>query len=395
MPDYQYYRNVFAAEKLPLAYVDLDLLDRNAAEIAARAAGKQIRLASKSVRCRAILQRILDSDAVYRGLMSFTADEALHLLDHGFDDVLVAYPTVYPPHIKALAERAAAGARVYLMVDRKEHLDIISAAIRELEVTLPVCIDLDMSVDLPGLHFGVWRSSIRSLHDLRQFVQYANGCPQVEIRGVMGYEAQIAGLGDAVDGKPLMNRVVKRLKAYAIPKIARFRGEAIAFLQSQGIELDLINGGGTGSIDSTTAETWITEVTVGSGFYNSHLFDYYSQFRYAPAAGFAIPITRIPKPGTYTCLGGGYIASGAVDRTKAPKPYLPDGAALVENEGAGEVQTPINYDGPETLHIGDPILLRHSKAGELCERFNELHLIQSGRIVDRVPTYRGEGKCFL
>jgi len=113
MPDYQNYREIFQDQELPLAYVDLDLLDQNAAEIAAGAADKTIRVASKSVRCRSILRRILDSDSIYRGIMSFTADEALHLLDHGFDDILIAYPTVHRPHIKALAERVGGGALFY------------------------------------------------------------------------------------------------------------------------------------------------------------------------------------------------------------------------------------------------------------------------------------------
>jgi D-serine deaminase-like pyridoxal phosphate-dependent protein len=185
------------------------------------------------------------------------------------------------------------------------------------------------------------------------------------------------------------------LKAYSIPKIAKFRAEAVDHLRAEGVELDLVNGGGTGSMDSTTAEAAVTEITVGSGFFNSHLFDNYSQFKLRPAAGFALPITRLPRPNTYTCLGGGYIASGGIDATKAPKPYLPPGASLIDLEGAGEVQTPVEYNGDEQLSIGDPIFMRHSKAGELCERFNELYFVGDGRILDKVPTYRGEGKCFL
>jgi D-serine deaminase-like pyridoxal phosphate-dependent protein len=395
MPDYQDYRSIFQRQKLPLAYVDLDLLDQNAADIAKRAGGKKIRIASKSIRCRAVIERILASDSVYQGIMSFTADEALHLLEQGIDDILIAYPVVHIPHIQALGKKVQKGARVYLMVDRNEHIDIIGEALRESGFKMPICIDIDMSVDLPGIHFGVWRSSIRSMSNLKAVVEYAKQSDAVEIRGLMGYEAQIAGMGDQVDGKFLMNKIIKGLKAYSIPKIAKFRAEAVDHLRAEGVELDLVNGGGTGSMDSTTAEAAVTEITVGSGFFNSHLFDNYSQFKLRPAAGFALPITRLPRPNTYTCLGGGYIASGGIDATKAPKPYLPPGASLIDQEGAGEVQTPVEYNGDEQLSIGDPIFMRHSKAGELCERFNELYFIGAGRILDKVPTYRGEGKCFL
>jgi D-serine deaminase-like pyridoxal phosphate-dependent protein len=159
--------------------------------------------------------------------------------------------------------------------------------------------------------------------------------------------------------------------------------------------LDLVNAGGTGSIESSMKETWVTEITVGSGFYSPALFDYYEHFKHQPAVGFAVQIVRQPKENYFTCLGGGYIASGTVGIDKQPKPYLPDGIKLTDNEGTGEVQTPFKYKGSEKINIGDAILFRHSKAGELCERFNELHLISNGKITNIIPTYRGQGKCFL
>jgi D-serine deaminase-like pyridoxal phosphate-dependent protein len=65
-------------------------------------------------------------------------------------------------------------------------------------------------------------------------------------------------------------------------------------------------------------------------------------------------------------------------------------------EGAGEVQTPLVLaKNSPRIELGDPIFFQHAKAGELCERFNELILIQGNKIVDRVKTYRGEGFAFL
>ena len=68
---------------------------------------------------------------------------------------------------------------------------------------------------------------------------------------------------------------------------------------------------------------------------------------------------------------------------------------MIDNEGAGEVQTPLRHPASVALKIGEPMLFRHAKAGELCERFNELLLITGGRVVDQVTTYRGDGKCFF
>jgi D-serine deaminase-like pyridoxal phosphate-dependent protein len=95
-----------------------------------------------------------------------------------------------------------------------------------------------------------------------------------------------------------------------------------------------------------------------------------------------------------TAAGGGYLASGPADTARLPQPYLPAGLRLDRNEGAGEVQTPLIGSGADGLPIGGRAWMRHAKAGELCERFTELHLVEGDRVTATVPTYRGEGKAF-
>jgi D-serine deaminase-like pyridoxal phosphate-dependent protein len=106
-------------------------------------------------------------------------------------------------------------------------------------------------------------------------------------------------------------------------------------------------------------------------------------------------VVRKPAPGVATALGGGYLASGIGDKSRLPKPHLPDGLRFDAMEGAGEVQTPLLGEAARKLRPGDRVYLRHAKAGELCERFNSLYLISGEEIVDQVPTYRGEGCASL
>jgi D-serine deaminase-like pyridoxal phosphate-dependent protein len=96
-----------------------------------------------------------------------------------------------------------------------------------------------------------------------------------------------------------------------------------------------------------------------------------------------------------TSLNSGYLASGSGDRSRLPAPWLPAGLRLDPEEGAGEVQTPLLGEPAAELAIGDRVYFRHAKAGELCEHFGALHLVEGGEIVDEVPTYRGEGRAFL
>ena len=159
--------------------------------------------------------------------------------------------------------------------------------------------------------------------------------------------------------------------------------------------LEFVNGGGTGSIETTAAEEAVTEIAAGSGLFGPHLFDHYTRFRPQPAVHFVLSVVRRPSPRHATVLGGGWIASGATGLDRLPTPVWPQGLALVPAEGAGEVQTPLTGDAAAQLRVGDRVWFRHTKAGELCEHVDALHLIADGQVVGTAPTYRGEGKVFL
>lgn len=394
-PSYEYYKNILNGLDLPLAFVDLNILDQNIKDILSRTKGKKIRIASKSIRCQYILKHILNSSPVYQGLMTFTGREALTLIAEGFDDILMGYPVMNAKDIEGFCLATKAGKSAVLMVDDLEHFQAIQKQAEKHQVVQPVCIDVDMSSDYPGIHFGVHRSPINSVEKFKNLVDKAITFPNVKIVGLMGYEAQIAGVGDTSPYNGLKNHAIKVLKKLSIKELAKRRTECVQYLKDKGLEVTLVNGGGTGSIESTQQEVFVTEITVGSGFYSPALFDYYEGFKHLPAAGYAIQIIRSPQKGMFTALGGGYVASGSISLDKQPKPYLPEGIQLTENEGTGEVQTPFTYTGKDILKIGDPVLFRHSKAGELCERFSHLHLIQDGKIIEKKPTYRGEGWTFL
>src|SRR5579863_6426406 len=332
--DYEYYRNIFRGQTMPFAYLDLDLLDENIRAIKSRTGGKQVRLASKSLRSVAVIRRILDADACFQGLMCFTAQEAAYMAGQGFDDLLIGYPCWHEEDIAAVARATTEGAHITLMIDSIAHVEQAEKVAQKHSVRLPLCLDIDMSSNFPGLHFGVWRSSLRTDDQVQPILERILDSSHVWLDGLMGYEAQIAGVGDQYPGKTLKNRLVQSLKRRSVVEIAERRAAIVALIERHGIQLHVVNGGGTGSMRTTRAEPIVTEITVGSGFYSPALFDNYRDFRYQPAAGYAIEIVRQPGPSLYTCLGGGYIASGAVGPDKQPKPYLPRGARLDSLEGA-------------------------------------------------------------
>ena len=381
-----------AAFDPPFAIVDYDAFDANAQALVARAGGKPIRVASKSVRCRELLCDVLARPG-WHGVMAFTLPEAIWLVSTGVtDDVLLGYPTAHRSALAELAGSERLAAAITLMIDSVEQLDAIDAVLPPTRrAELRVCLDLDASWRPLGgrAHIGVRRSPLHSAAAIGALAATVATRPGFRLVGVMSYEAQIAGLGDAPPGRPVYGRLLRMIQKRSLRDLLNRRTAAVAAAR-QHADLEFVNGGGTGSIAATAADTAVTEVTAGSGLYGPTLFDAYTAWRPTPAAFFATSVVRRPGPGLVTVHGGGWIASGPVESSRLPTPTLPAGLRLLSAEGAGEVQTPLHGRAADALKPGDRVWFRHAKAGELCEHVDALHLVRGSTVERTVPTYRGE-----
>mgnify|MGYP001282452666 CR=1 FL=1 len=387
------YTQALAGLPMPQAFVDMEALDANLHALMKRANGMPIRLASKSLRSPQLMRYLLQQHPGFQGLLCFHAQEAVCLAKEGFQDLLVAYPTLDPYAIREVCQSLREGAQITLMVDHKTQVRAIQEVAATEQVVVPLCMDVDMSMALPGLHFGVQRSPIRSVEEALALYAFMVEQPNVRLEGVMGYEAQIAGVVDNKPGQGLKNQLIRALKKRSIGQLQQRRKQVVKALEAQGATLRFVNGGGTGSIESTREDTSVTEVAAGSGIYSPALFDYYLGFQHEPALYFALEVCRQSQPQVATCLGGGYVASGAAGEDKLPVPVWPPGLSLLPHEGAGEVQTPVT--GKQVPKVGEKVFFRHAKAGELAERFNELVLIRHGQCVGAAQTYRGLGWQFI
>lgn len=380
----------------PLAVVDLDAFDANADDLVRRAGGKPIRVASKSVRCRALLERVLARDG-FAGIMSFTLDESLWLARAGFDDVLLAYPSADRSGYAELAADPKLAAAVTVMVDDLAQLELIDRSRAGGGEEIRICLELDTALQLLGgrVRIGALRSPLREPAQLAELARSIARRPGFRLVGLMAYEGHVAGVGDALVGRPLRSRVIRLMQAAARKELAVRRAAVVGAVRAVAPDLEFVNGGGTGSVQHTAAEDAVTEIAAGSGLYVPRLFDNYTSFTGRPAALFAQPVVRRPGVGVVTVLGGGYPASGAAGADRLPVPYLPEGLRYDPQEGPGEVQTPLLGAPADDLLIGDKVWFRHAKAGEMCERFDTLHLIEGDRVTGTAPTYRGEGRTFL
>jgi D-serine deaminase-like pyridoxal phosphate-dependent protein len=374
-----------ADQSAPLAIVDEPALWANADDLVRRAGGVPVRLASKSVRVRSIVECTLLRDG-FTGVMSYSLDESVWLADLGIDDILLAYPTASASGVHDLVADERRLAAITLMVDSPRSLDLLDRLAGHDHPPIGVCLDVDASLKLGPIHLGVRRSPVHSADDAATLAQAVADRPGFELRGVMFYDAQIAGLPDS----SLAVRLVKKRSA---AELLQRRAKVVAAV-GEHADLRIVNGGGTGSLEVTGADPVITEVTAGSGLFSPGLFDGYDAFESRPAAYFALDVVRKPTDDVATLFSGGYIASGPAQRNRLPKPVWPEGLSLLGAEGAGEVQTPVKGRAARDLQLGDRVLLRHAKAGELCERFDTVTIVAADGRVETVPTYRGERKNF-
>lgn len=392
------YEEIFSGVSAPFAFVDLDAMWSNADSMLVRAGAKPIRVATKSIRSRELTGQVLRRDPRFRGLMTFTLPETLWLADRGFEDLLLAYPATDVKALEALALRAAGDPErsPILTVDSVAHLNLIESVLGSDGGPIRLCLELDAAwLALGGrIRAGARRSPVHTPGQAVALAEEIARRDRLTLVALMAYEGQIAGVGDRIPRRPFRSRTIRWMQRRSAAELRERRAETVSRIRELA-PIELVNGGGTGSLELTSTEAAVSEVSAGSGFFAPAQFDRYSRFSLRPAAAFALPVVRRPGPGVVTALGGGYLSSGPADPARLPQPWLPGGLSFDPEEGAGEVQTPLIGPAADRLEIGDNLYLRHNKAGELCERFASLFLVEGGEIVDEVATYRGEGKTFL
>ena len=362
MEAYERFETVFGDRQAPFAFLDLDAVWANAADMLRRSRGKPIRAVTKAIRSRSVLERLLDLDPGFQGALTFSLQETMWLWERGMRDLVVAYPTADRGCLTRLARVTSEDPEEapVITVDSTEHLDLIEEAATSFVAPIRVAIDIDLSWrSLGGLvKRGARRSPVRSADEAVALAQEIDRRGRTRLVGVMAYESQIAGLGDNVPGKAISNLITRRMQAASAKDVEERRAEIVTAL-SDVAQLEFVNGGGTGSIDRTASEWAVTEIGAGSGFYAPVLFDHYRSFRPRPAAMFALPVTS----------GTGVVPDGGRARRVLPQ--------------------------TQRVSVGDRMYFRPLVAGELCERFDRLLLVTGTTIRDEVPTYRGEGKSFI
>lgn len=386
------YKRAFETLERPFAWLDLDALDANITTLSLQTKEKRVRIATKSVRSVEVLRYLEEHVPYMCGYMTYSAAETDYLAQQGLNHFLIGYPVYETESVRNLCKWIKKGKDITFMIDALAQAGWLHQIAKEQEVKVNVCIDLNLSIKTPIVYFGTRRSSITTVDDASLLIDQLQAMSSLEIVGVMGYEAQLAGVQNQPKNKA-KGLMIQQLQQQTKEKVTKLRQQMVALVKQKVGDLQFVNGGGTGSLVFTANSKEVTEVTIGSGFYAPSIFDFHKSVKLESAAGFALRVTRKPTSDTIVCHGGGYIASG-ISEQREPT-ILSAGLTYYPTEGAGEVQTPLKVSTKEHYEIGDTVYFRHVKAGELCEHFKALHLVRSEKYKGAFNTYRGDGQCFL
>ncbi|MFW9784975.1 MAG: alanine racemase [Candidatus Heimdallarchaeota archaeon] len=388
--NYNDLKEIIEKNKFPLVICDIDAFNHNLEKVGnyLRKVNKSIRLCTKSVRVPELIKKVEEQDFV-NGLFTYNADETLFFAEkYHIKDILLGYPTTSAYDAEELCKAASIeGVEITVMVDSTYHLNLLERAANKYNVNLSILIEVDVADNFLGTNIGVYRSPLREPEDVVRIAKEIESRPHLTYRGIMGYEAQNASLGDT---SLFMRWIKKRSRKH----VNQWRQDVVDALIKDGFEPEVVNGGGSGCFEETSKEASVTEIGIGSLLFKSHIFDVIDSLdAFIPSLFLVLQIVRKPKKNIVTAFSGGYVSSGAVRAN--PLPIKPEGLKTFKNEEFGEVQTPFRFN-PRIieLNLGDPIFCRFGKAGEPLEHFNEVNIYSDGKIIDKVLTYRGLGYRF-
>src|SRR5439155_20252137 len=146
------------------------------------------------------------------------------------------------------------GGRVAVLVDDVDELERIqSARVASGGGSVRVCIDVDAGWPILGgrMRVGVKRSPVHAPAQAAALAREVVTREGLELVGIMAYEAQIAGLGDAPPGQPLPAAAIRWMQRRSAREPARRRAQLVAAVEAVAVQagapLEFVNGGGTGS----------------------------------------------------------------------------------------------------------------------------------------------------
>jgi D-serine deaminase-like pyridoxal phosphate-dependent protein len=347
----------------PALIVDLDALERNIARMAerARAAGVALRPHAKTHKSAFIAHRQLAAGAA--GICCAKLGEAEALAAEGVRGLLITSPVVGP----FTAARAAALARIdpdlILALDHPDQVDALAEAASRAGVSLSIVVDVDV---------GLGRTGVASPAEALAVAERVAAADPLTLKGVQGYGGHWQHRPGADKRRAAVEDGMVRLTS------------AVEALREAGHTVDLITGGGTGTVSADTSLGVLNELQTGSYIFMD------LQYRAALGADddgafehslfVQSQVISINHPDWVTIDAGLKALS-----TEGPMPITVGdhwGEYGFFGDEQGRVARPTS--GPPVL-LGDRVGLIPPHCDPTVDRYDVMHFVRGDVLVDVVP----------
>lgn len=228
----------------PCLVLDLDALERNIRKMGdyARAHGMRHRVHGKmhkSVDVARLQERLGGAC----GVCCQKVSEAEVFARGGIRDVLVSNQVRDPAKIDRLARLPKLGARTIVCVDMPDNVADLSAAAVRHGTVLECLVEIDC---------GAGRCGVRTTPEVVALAQAIAAAPGLRFAGLQAYQGAMQHMDSYADRKAKIDIAVAMVK------------DAVDTLKAQGMDCDIVGGGGTGSYYFESSSGVYNELQCGS-----------------------------------------------------------------------------------------------------------------------------------
>jgi D-serine deaminase-like pyridoxal phosphate-dependent protein len=224
----------------PALLIDLDAMESNLSKVSEfyRLGPVKARPHFKNHCVLALAERQIAGGAI--GITVARVRHAEALVEHGIPSILVANEIVDDSSLRRLIELSHR-AEIILSVDDAENIERIAHLAGDAKSSVNVVIDLEVGLGRCGAPSNQALTLARLARDAG-----------LRVRGLMGYEGHLQKLPDTDETRRLRSSVAALLNSTRL------------LLEQDGIPVDIVTLGGTGTYKAYVESPGITEVQVGS-----------------------------------------------------------------------------------------------------------------------------------
>ena len=211
----------------PCLILDLDALERNVKKMGDYAKAHGMRHRSHGKMHKSVdVQKLQESLGGAVGVCCQKVSEAEVFVRGGIKDVLVSNQVRHPAKIDRLARLPKLGSRIIVCVDDLDNVAELSAAAERHGTELEVFVEIDC---------GAGRCGVTSTEDVVAIAKAVDAAPGLKFTGIQAYQGAMQHMDSYADRKAKLDAAIAMVE------------DAVQGLKANGLEPELVSGGGTGS----------------------------------------------------------------------------------------------------------------------------------------------------